>query len=144
MKTQCFYIDGRIDGKFQSFYENGFKDVVCEYKNGKLEGKYIEYSEDSNGKIYGVKSLKNGLVEGKETYYYDYPKSIDYQITYSKGKKNGDCKQWYPTGQLKLYRIYKNNKLMYHSTYTEGGKKIREGKWDESSNKMIYTSKDDL
>lgn len=45
--------------------------IQCEYKNGKRHGEYIEFDSEDENKIYHTKYYKNGLLHGKDTYWYE-------------------------------------------------------------------------
>ena len=64
------YINGLEDGKSILYYES--EDEYCietEYKNGKREGKRVQYI--SKGKTESIKSYKNDLLDGEYLEYYE-------------------------------------------------------------------------
>jgi len=45
--------------------------IQCEYKNGKRHGEYIAFDSKDENKISHTKYYKNGLLHGKDTYWYE-------------------------------------------------------------------------
>ena len=45
--------------------------IQCEYKNGKRHGEYIAFNSEDENKISHTKYYKNGLLHGKDTYWYE-------------------------------------------------------------------------
>jgi len=73
-KTHDYYEDaqGRWQGEFKLYYDNGRLWEHCWYKDGKLHGEYKEYNEDGslwihtyyeNGEEKGLKYLKLKKIE---------------------------------------------------------------------------------
>ena len=75
--------NGRFDGKFIRWWENGQKHQEKNYKDGKLDGKSTDWWSD--GSIYLEKNHKDGKLEGKQI-------------------------EWYKNGQIKAEGNYKNGK----------------------------------
>ena len=49
IKSNC--IDGKLNGLYQEYYENGNKKIECNYIDNILNGLYQEYYENGNKKI---------------------------------------------------------------------------------------------
>lgn len=60
---QCYYKNGKLDGKFETFRDFEKPEIVAKYKIGKLTGEYIEY--DSNQKVKVKCFYRNGNLHGK-------------------------------------------------------------------------------
>lgn len=90
-KDREFYIKGKPDGKWLSFYSNGKIKSIENWKNGMLDGKYILYSER------GKKML--------ETYYSNGVDNGKYAVYYDDGKPHiiGQIKNGTPVGKWKVY-----------------------------------------
>ena len=77
------YKDGKRDGKWTSWYEDGLKLSEGNYKDGKRDGKWTSWYE-------------NGL------------KWID--TNYKDGKEDGKSTEWFANGQIKIEENYKHGK----------------------------------
>lgn len=86
-----YYVKGKQNGKWISFYDNGKMKSIENWKDGMLNGKYILYNER------GKKVL--------ETYYKDGIDNGKYAIYYSNGKPRimGQIKNGVPVGKWKRY-----------------------------------------
>lgn len=94
-------IDGKIDGDFLEYHENGTLSFKCNYVKGLKEGPATHYFDTGNKQIF-------------ETYY--------------KGKKTGPYKEYYSIGKLMLEGFYKNwKKDSLWIEYTESEKKRAKG-----------------
>jgi len=69
------YKDGKVDGPYEDYYENGQIRFKTTLKNGKEDGPYEEYYENGQLKI---------------------------KTTYKNGELDGPTKEYYENGQLKI------------------------------------------
>lgn len=92
-KDREYYVKGKPDGKWISFYENGKMKSIENWKDGMLHGKYILYNEQ--GKKVLETRYKDGIDNGK------------YAIYYSDGKPRilGQIKNGIPVGKWKKYSV---------------------------------------
>ena len=60
------YNDGKLEGKYIHYFENGEVNSIGNYQNGKLEGKYIYY--DLDGRIYWEGVYNNDLLVEEISY----------------------------------------------------------------------------
>ena len=86
-----YYVKGKPNGKWISFYDNGKMKSIENWKDGMLNGKYILYNE--KGKKVLETCYKNGIDNGK------------YAIYYSNGTPRilGQIKNGVPVGKWKRY-----------------------------------------
>ena len=56
-----FYINNKLDGKYELFYNNGKSSYRCFYKNGEMDGKLTEWSV--NGTVTRICHIKNSKLE---------------------------------------------------------------------------------
>ena len=84
LKFEKNYKDEKMDGKYINYYENGKKESEVFYKDGELDGKYIGWYE--NGKKRIEKHYKNGLKEGPWTEW-----SKEGKKTFEGNFKNGNA-----------------------------------------------------
>jgi antitoxin component YwqK of YwqJK toxin-antitoxin module len=91
------YVNGELDGLYQSWHENGTKNEEISYINGKRHGSYKSWWSNGNkrsemtyiqGKIYGTFL----------SWHYDGTKWIE--TTYINDKREGQYKQWYLGGSF--------------------------------------------
>ncbi|MBN1970520.1 MAG: hypothetical protein JW870_14230 [Candidatus Delongbacteria bacterium] len=59
LQTISHQKNGELNGKCTTWYSNGKKSSVSYYTNGKLDGKYTKW--DLNGKISKISYYKNGI-----------------------------------------------------------------------------------
>ncbi len=100
--------DGKKDGKWMVWYDNGLKRQDGTYKDGEfiLSNSWTEYGEImvkdgiglytlwmKNGKKSIESTYKNGKLNGTFTTFSDGKKSIE--VTYKDGKKDGLYTNWY-------------------------------------------------
>lgn len=127
------YKNGKLDGKKtylgtqrdlrkEEFYNNGMLEIVKEYSNGQLrritphkegkaEGRAIEYNSD--GKAFGYIDYVNGKAEGvAEFKYMNDPKYKFYDINYTNGKKNGIMRYYYKDGSVAAEVNYKDDEII--------------------------------
>jgi len=87
-------LNGKYDGLWTNWYENGQKSGEFNYKDGKLDGL---------GTIWYENGLK--MLEG----------------TYMDGSSDGLWTKWYKNGQKKEERTYKNGKIISKKEWNEDG-----------------------
>ena len=61
-KTIAKVVNGKIEGKYLEYYDNGQVRYDIFYKNNKEEGRYLEYYSNGNLKFKGI--YKDGKQEG--------------------------------------------------------------------------------
>ena len=89
IKSEGNYKDGKPDGKVIDWYENGQIEAEGNYKDGKPDGKVTGWFE--NGQIQTVLNLKDGKLNGKVIDWYENGK-IKGKVTFKDGKCiSGDC-----------------------------------------------------
>jgi antitoxin component YwqK of YwqJK toxin-antitoxin module len=66
---QGSFKNGRKDGAWVSYYQNGQLRYKDNYKNGETEGAWVGYYE--NGQLWYKKNYKNGKSEGASVGYYE-------------------------------------------------------------------------
>lgn len=82
VKFRCIWIDGKREGVFQKFFENGVVEQTGEFHNDLIEGTLSVF-------------YPNGTLKGKTTSLY--------------GKADGPSEEYYENGQLKEKGNYKND-----------------------------------
>ncbi len=143
-KILDFYCkNGKVDGKFLSWYRNGNKKEIFFYKNGLLHGKQTIWGRS-------IINYKNGLLDGKSTVWPPNGHRIESfyknnilqkEIKYN-GRKTKEISRirYYKRGKLKKevsysgkniieFKNYRNKKL--HGKYLYDSRKIKKSQYSE-------------
>lgn len=141
-KREGSYANGKLEGKWVSYFDSGKVERESTYVNGVLDGEVREYYPDGKPKEQGV--VKNGLRVGtwtmfheggtkwKETAYSDNSNTQRWTVwsesgiktnegVFVNGLKHGPFAEYYPNGQK-----------VWQGTYVEGKKQGKWQAWDES------------
>jgi antitoxin component YwqK of YwqJK toxin-antitoxin module len=111
--------DGKQEGKWVDWYENGQKESEQTFKNGKEQGLAIRWYENGQKNI--VLTVKDGELNGLFTFWYENGQK-EYEETYKNGKKNGLSTTWYENGSKKSERKYKDDLITSEVEWSEDGK----------------------
>ena len=149
--SQGMYKDGRMDGKWTFWYENGEKKEERNYKGDREIGRggsvITRYSNDQkhteinykdnkqhgktwtwfeNGQKKSIESYKDGEFNGTNTVWYENGQ-IHEKAKYKVGELVGVYSKWYENGQLEVKANLKedklNGKLMY---FDQNGRLIQD------------------
>ncbi|KQC31075.1 toxin-antitoxin system YwqK family antitoxin [Flagellimonas eckloniae] len=110
-----------LDGYYKGYYSNK-ENLKSEgiIKNNKQEGKWIYYQEDGETIDYTIHFIKN-LPDGERKDYYDTGE-LKVSIYYKEGKKNGKAMHYYKNERVKESKTYRNGKENGNiRTYYEDG-----------------------
>ena len=153
--------DGKKNGMWTWWYENGHRGLEKNYKDGKLDGKmtmWYGYYIGNNltttlykdikldGQIWAEEHYKDDIKEGKSTRW--YPSGLKRLEEYYKdGIKEGKRTEWYNNGQIwleeyykdgmkdgKSTRWYQNGQKGFEKNYKEGKLDGKQIIWHESGN----------
>ena len=123
-------VNGKFEGKFIRWWENGQKHQEKHYKNGKLDGKSSGWWSD--GRKYYIKNYKNDVLNGLSTQWYETVSQKQGEGEYIDGKANGKWTFWFPNGQIaqEYFKIdgKRDGKWL---EYGINGKLIRESSWKD-------------
>jgi len=109
------YKNGKQDGKWTYWWENGQKMMEGNWKNGKpWDGKKILWHQ--NGQKQSELTIKDGELDGKGTSWYENGQKKE-EATYKDGMPDGLWTYWYENGQK-----------WYEATWKDG-KQIGKTKW---------------
>jgi len=148
VKRMAHYENGKIDGKYQVWFENGQLEMLSHYKKGKRNGELTYWF--SNGQMRSQSTYfegnpydttkqwyKNGQLKSWTFMARGDTMSNAYQLFWEDGKikmeyLNTYQKVWHQNGELKesggFLNNKKNGKWLY---YNARGKRIRKEKWHE-------------
>jgi antitoxin component YwqK of YwqJK toxin-antitoxin module len=83
---QYTYVDGKIDGQYQSWTDDGKKLYVGNYKNDEKSGTWSRYENDS---ISSSRHYKNDIQDGDYIVYFPGTKVIKSKTAFKVDQKNG-------------------------------------------------------
>jgi len=109
IKSEGNYKDGKPDGKVIDWYENGQIEAEGNYKDGKPDGKVTGWFE--NGQIQTVLNLKDGKLDGKVIDWYENGQ-IEAEENYKDGKLDGKATYWHENGKIKGKVTFKDGKCI--------------------------------
>ena len=112
-KEQGEFKEGKRDGSWISYHENGQFNAKVNFKNGKRDGSWIRYHE--NGKMNSKGNFKNGKRDGSWISYYANG-VLGFEGKYKNGKYEGFWIRHYNNGRLSEKSNWKNGKV---EGYTE-------------------------
>lgn len=106
--------DGKLDGLYTTWYDNGNKNGESNYKDDKLHGSFTSWK--SNGQLYREGTYVNGIMEGLWKHY-----DLEWGPTGSRkigwfegqitnGKQEGKWTGWYAKDQIYCEGTYKDGK----------------------------------
>ena len=105
VRAEFNFKDGKLDGLFELFYENGQLKEEKNYKEGKYNGLQEKY--DENGKLEYKAYYKNDKIDGIEMQYVGEGILLK-KSNYKDGKKDG-LTEFYENGEISQRINYKNN-----------------------------------
>ena len=121
--------DGKEDGPWTTWHQNGQKASEGTFKDGKLDGLVTMW--DTTGKKHEESTYEAGELHGPSTSWWpDGKKSAE--STYQAGGLHGPAKSWYENGQKKSESTYREGKRDGLRTYWhESGRKQAEGTYKD-------------
>lgn len=95
-------------GEYTGFYDNGIKKNNGMYRNGKREGEWKWW--DEQGKPTIISNYENGVRKGKTIFYSTTERE---EINYKNGLKDGEAFGYNANDDKTYYNIYRNDTLVY-------------------------------
>ena len=105
--------EGKKNGRWIAYHDNGKKKLKGVYKNGEPEGKWVHYWY--NGNVFEKKTYKNGKREGKWQWY-TWEGNLYAQTFFKNDKEEGEATEYHKN----------NGRLHRKGTYRNG---LKDGKW---------------
>ncbi len=99
--------DGKQNGLFQMYTEDGILIDSGTFKNGERDGLTEQFYNDT-GKLRVSANYKNGVLDGKFKAYYPNG-NLQGEVTYKNGEMNGEYKEYNENKSIRLSGNYKNN-----------------------------------
>ena len=102
------YKNGELDGLNVIYYKNNIKEIG-HWKDGKQNGLFQMYTED--GILIDSGTFKNGERDGLTEQFYNDIGKLRVSANYKNGVLDGEFKAYYPNGNLQGEVIYKNGEM---------------------------------
>ena len=99
--------DGKQNGLFQMYTEDGILIDSGTFKNGERDGLTEQFYNDT-GKLRVSANYKNGVLDGKFKAYYPNG-NLQGEVNYVNGEMNGDFKEYHENKNIRLSGSYKNS-----------------------------------
>ena len=131
-------INGKKEGRFTIFYENGQKLEETNYKDGKADGKQTWWNED--GQKVAESYFKNGKLDGTATSWHNNGQKA--KVSHFKNdQEDGKIIDWYENGQKMFERTIKDGwEYGKQTVWYENGQKMYEGNSEEGKAYGKHTS----
>ena len=121
-----YQIDENFTGQIIKKYKDGQVKSIENFKNGKLNGEFKEFFE--NGSLFQVGTFKNGDMENVKAFYENGNLKFEQNLKDRKGKYRG----YYPNGQLEEEgEVFQGEKIGLWKYYNENGSLSSEGMYKE-------------
>ena len=110
------------DGRFVYWYEDGKKQMECNYRDNVLHGLLREWY--ASGQEESYQEFRGGLLDGE---YISWRKdgSMKLKARYHKGDKHGNFQSFYPNGQMTRDDFYENGHFIEGHCYSPEGDPIK-------------------
>lgn len=122
--AEQFELSGIDNGLYETYYENGQKEITCTFLDKKIIGKFELWYKNGqkNLECTFINETTSNIFEPFHTEYYQNTRSFG--INYLYGKKDGIFKHWYENGKLHEYITYVDGKRngLYKLYYKNGNK----------------------
>lgn len=117
--------DGKLDGKFVSFFDNGTVNYQTQYKLGEVATDTIIFY-DSTGfatdtALYNAQGKRNGKCR---IYYSGAGHEISARVNYKDDELDDTCYFYYRNGKLSSWELYNEGKLMKNQCFDMNGNPI--------------------
>ena len=99
--------DGKQNGLFQLYTEEGILVDNAKFKEGERDGLTEQFYSDT-GKLRVSGNYKNGVLDGEFKAYYPNG-NLQGEVTYKNGEMNGEFKEYHENKNIRLSGSYKNS-----------------------------------
>ncbi len=113
--------EGKLNGNYISYFENGVVNYKCKYKHGKMSNDSL-VSYDSASNIVEIAYYNDkGKRQGKVKSYYPGGKILSSVINYNDDEWDDTCFFYYRNGKLASWEIYNEGKYDRKKCFEENG-----------------------
>lgn len=114
------------NGNLKSFYKDGKIATIGYFKNDERDKTWKFYDEET-GLLSSIENYKNGMLEGRQFYYYPNGK-LKLRSFYDRNKKFGTWISYFESGKPKIIaRHYDDENLVIITSFEENGKILSSG-----------------
>ncbi len=114
-KIVCSYLNGKLTGKYEEFYQNGIVQQAGNYVDDMQDGEWVGYNSDGTKEF--IRNFKNGFKHGIHIEYYRTG-PIFSKINYANDVIDGEFSTFHSDGHPKESAQYKNGYKNGKYTYT--------------------------
>ena len=116
----AYQIDENFTGQVIKKYKNGQVKSIENFKNGKLNGEFKEFFED--GKLFQIATFKNGDMKNIKVFYENGNLKFEQKLKDRKGKYRG----YYPNGILEVEgEVFQGDEIGLWKYYNEEGNLLK-------------------
>ena len=116
----AYQIDENFTGQVIKKYKNGQVKSIENFKNGKLNGEFKEFFE--NGSLFQVGTFKNGDMKNIKVFYENGNLKFEQNLKDRKGKYRG----YYPNGMLEVEgEVFQGDEIGLWKYYNEEGNLLK-------------------
>jgi len=117
LSEETYYSNGKKHGTYTNWYSTGYLGRICDYHNGKIHGKdimwwypaWIKYGyHQCKTRLMSITEYHHGVEHGSSTKYYSNGQT-EQQGCYDNGKKCGEWRLWYPSGNIRCITSFNND-----------------------------------
>ncbi|MBS0615175.1 MAG: hypothetical protein JSR58_01315 [Verrucomicrobia bacterium] len=150
-KTAHYFVkEGKLQGPFKQWYDDGKPKVEFNYDNGEFEGEQKEFY--ASGQMHKHAFFKDHLKDGVYEEWYENGKP-SMRVQLSKGMREGPSEEWYENGKPKLTEQYvadkfdverkawfENGQQKFQENYAAGKKVGVHKEWNEKGDLLAEIS----
>ena len=115
-----YQIDENFTGQVIKKYKNGQVKSIENFKNGKLNGEFKEFFE--NGSLFQIGTFKNGDMKNIKVFYENENLKFEQNLKNRKGKYRG----YYPNGKLEAEgEVFQGDEIGLWKYYNEEGNLLK-------------------
>ena len=115
-----YQIDENFTGQIVKKYKDGQVKSIENFKNGKLNGEFKEFFE--NGSLFQIGTFKNGDMKNIKVFYENGNLKFEQNLKNRKGKYRG----YYPNGQLEAEgEVFQGDEIGLWKYYNEEGNLLK-------------------
>ena len=116
----AYQIDENFTGQVIKKYKNGQVKSIENFKNGKLNGEFKEFFEDGN--LSQIATFKNGDMKNIKVFYENGKLKFEQNLKNRKGKYRG----YYPNGKLEVEgEVFQGDEIGLWKYYNEEGNLLK-------------------
>ena len=116
----AYQIDENFTGQVIKKYKNGQVKSIENFKNGKLNGEFKEFFE--NGSLFQIGTFKNGDMKNIKVFYENGNLKFEQNLKNRKGKYRG----YYPNGKLEVEgEVFQGDEIGLWKYYNEEGNLLK-------------------